>query len=516
MGKAPARQTFIPSIADLFFVTILFLLFFSEDSGLLRDGDTGYHIRAGEYIIRTRSIPEFDIFSFHTPPIPWTAHEWLSEVIMAIVHNLAGLTGIVAFFSFLLAFTTYLLFKILRSYQTDIILCTIITIFAFSSSQIHWLARPHIFSLVLMISYQYLLESWQSGKSDRLYLLPPTMLLWVNLHGGFIGGFILMGAYLVGMLVGIMSPAPPDARVAVIRKSKKLAFTIIACLAVCLINPYGYQILLFPFKLVNDRFIMDHVSEWLSPDFHKWMPFKYLLLLLIGVLAVSRKRIEATELVLILIFTNMALYSARYIPLFALVTAPILARRADEARGLIEGRPAEFLSKRSANLADIDARATGFVWPAAALLIVTAAASSGSFRHYFDAKIKPVAACEFLMKERITGNMFNNDEFGDYLIYRSDPLYKVYFDGRSDMYGAGMLREYNKVAGFQAGWEQILEKYGVTWIFFDSNSSLSRFLLKDSNWVLIYSDKVANIFVRNLPQYKPLITKYSPVKPAVF
>ncbi|HBG07425.1 MAG: hypothetical protein A2075_00900 [Geobacteraceae bacterium GWC2_58_44] len=507
------RVNAIPSIAELFFVTIFLLLFFSRRSGLLGDGDTGYHIRAGEYIIATLSIPRYDIFSIHTPAMPWTAHEWLSEVIMAVIHSAFGLTGIVAFFALLLALTTYLLFKILMIYEADILLASAVTILAFSSAQIHWLARPHVFSFLLMIICHFLLESWHRGGANRLYLLPPIMLLWVNLHGGFLGGFILLGAYLLGNLAGMLS-APPATRAAHRQKLKQLALTISACLAVSLINPYGYQILLFPFKLVSDTFIMDHVSEFLSPDFHQRMPFKYLLLLLIAIFALSRKTVEATELVIILIFTNMALYSARYIPLFALITAPILTRQATEARGQMGGRLAQFLEKRSENVARIDARATGYLWPAAALITVAVAIGSGKMQHCFDEKSKPVAATEFLLKERITGNMFNNDEFGDHLIYRSYPYYKVFFDGRSDMYGAGMLKEYRKIVNFEPGWEAILGKYHVTWIFFDSQSNFSRYLLKDSNWVLIYSDQVANIFVKNIPQYKDLIQKYRSVKPA--
>ena len=505
-------RNLIPSVADIFFVIILFCLFFSSKSGLLGDCDTGYHIRAGEYMIRTHSVPKFDIFSLHTPAIPWTAHEWLAEVIMAVIHGLYGLTGVVAFFSCLLALTTYLLFKILRSYQTDILLATAITVLVFSSSQIHWLARPHVFSFLLMITYHYLLESWHSGRMDRLYLLPPLMLLWVNLHGGFLGGFILLGAYLIGGQISMLSLAQAE-RIARLQKSKQLALTILACLAVCLLNPQGYRILLFPFKLVSNTFVMDHISEFLSPNFHEWMPFKYLLLLLIAIISLSRKTIEATELVLILTFTNMALYSARYIPLFALITAPILIRKADEARYLVGGRLADFYRKRSENVERINSRATGYLWPAIAIVVVAAATCSGEFTHHFDEHIKAVAASEFLMKERIEGNMFNDDEIGDYLIYRGYPAYKVFIDGRSDMYGTDILKKYYKVINFEKGWETILNEYRISWVFFDTDSKLSRYLLKDSNWALVYSDEVASIFVRDLPQYGKLIEKYRWVKP---
>jgi hypothetical protein len=514
-NRSFAAGYFIPSIADLLFIVVFFILFFTGKSALLGDGDTGYHIRAGEFIIKTHTIPKFDIFSLHTPPLPWTAHEWLSEVIMAVIHSFSGLTGIVAFFAFLLALTSYLLFKILRAYQTDILLTTVVAVLVLSSGGIHWLARPHVFSFLLMLICHYLLETWHCDKLNRLYLLPPIMLLWVNLHGGYLGGFILMGAYLVGNLVDLWS-APSVTRPDYALKLRQLALCIVACLALCLINPNGYRILLFPFRLVSDSFIMDHVSEFLSPDFHHWMPFKYLLLLLIMLFALSRKNLAATEIVLVLIFTNMALYSARYIPLFAIIAAPILTGKADEARRLIGGKPAEFFRKRSQIISGIDAQTAGIFWPVAALLTVALAIQSGRFPHAFDEKIKAVAACEFLMKEKVTGNMFNNDEFGDYLIYRGYPSYKVFFDGRSDMYGTALLKEYQKVAGFEPGWEEILDKYQVTWIFFDSNSKFSRYLLKDDRWALIYSDKVADIFVRNQPRYKHLIEKYRFVKQAVF
>lgn len=507
----PFQLNLLPSIADFFFIAIFFYLFFAPNSGLLEDGDTGYHIRAGQYILDTFSIPKYDIFSYHTPPLAWTAHEWLSEVVMAGIHHLLGLTGIVAFFAFLLALTNYLLFKILRLYGADILIATAVTVLVFSSSRIHWLARPHVFSFLLMLICHFLLESWHRGQADRLYLLPPLLLLWVNLHGGYLGGFILLGAYLVGCAAGAIR-APRAERAARTGKVEQLAWTGLACLAACLINPYGYKILLFPLQLTSNQYLMDHVSEFLSPNFHEWMPFKYLLLLLIAVCAVSRRGVEATELVLILGFTNMALYSARYIPLFALITAPILTRHAGEARGLVPDRMADFFSKRSANVARLDARTSLWLWPALALVMVALAIGSGKWRHSFNEKSKPVAAGEFLMKQRIAGHMFNNDEFGDYLIYRGHPQYKVFFDGRSDMYGNEVMKEYNKVVNFEPGWEAVLDKYQVTWIFYDTNSNFSRFLARDSNWVLIYSDKIASIFVKNLPENDTLLARYPSVK----
>jgi hypothetical protein len=510
MGNQPAKINLIPSVADLLFSSILLFIFFSASSGLLSDGDTGYHIRAGEHIITTLSVPKWDIFSYHTPPLPWTSHEWLAEVIMAGVHQVFGLTGIVAFFALLLASSIVFLFKVLRSYGAPTLLATAITLLACSASQIHWLARPHVFSFLLMIFWHQVLENWRSAAANRLYLLPLSMLFWVNLHGGFIVGFFFLGAYLAGSLVGMLG-APLPERNSYRVKIGQLSVTTGACLLACLCNPSGYHILFFPVKLVSDRFIMDHVTEFLSPNFHEVLSFRILLLLLVALWAVSKQKVEATELILVLCFTNMALYSARYIPLFALVMAPVLLRHSQQLAKGADGKLVQFLRKRFDNVARMDARATGYVWPALALLSVLSATVSGQMHHSFDPKIKAVAATEFLIRERIAGNMFNDDEFGDYLIYRSYPRYKVFFDGRSDMYGAEKLKEYLKITNFEPGWEGVLDKYGITWVFYKTDSSLSRFLLNRKGWVLIYSDEVASIFVKALPQYQYLTTRYHPV-----
>jgi hypothetical protein len=111
--------------------------------------------------------------------------------------------------------------------------------------------------------------------------------------------------------------------------------------------------------------------------------------------------------------------------------------------------------------------------------------------------------------------MFNNDEFGDYIIYAGWPKYKVFIDGRTDMYGASRVKEYIKVTQAQPGWENILRKYQVKWIFHDPGSPLSKILLERSDWKLIYSDKVANIFLQVLPENEFLINKFRAAKPFI-
>lgn len=483
---------------------------------LLKDCDTGFHIRIGEYILDTSSIPKYDIFSFSPPSQKWIHTSWLSDVIMALIHKAYGLTGVVIFFAFLISFIFYVLFfKIVRQYSVNIVFTTLITLTIITLSQTHLLARPHIFSWIFILIWYHVLDSFWYKQRNYLYLLPPIMLLWVNLHGSFVLGFILIAIYLLGSIINILRVIEKDLSV---RKATFLGVTAIACLLVSLINPYTYHILLYPFGLLSQKFVIDHIQEFMSPNFHEAanVVFEFLLLLAIVVFTISRKRLNSIELMLTLFFTHMALYSRRNIVYFSIIIGLILAKHAESILKESDGRLANFIKSRASNIAAIDASAKGYVWMVVAIVVVAIGASSGKIEYKFDQKKKPVAAVEFLKRETIKGNMFNNDEFGDYIIYSAYPKYKVFIDGRiGAAYDESRLKEYAKVIFSEPGWEKVIEKYAIDWIIFDTNSILSRFFAEKKEWKLIYSDKVANIFVRNIPEYQDLISKYPNVKQVI-
>jgi len=512
--RAKVGQLLVPSFGDAIFVIFFFGVTYVFGQKLLGDGDTGYHIRAGEYIINTLAIPRYDMFSFIAPPLPWTAHEWLTEVIMAALHAQFGLTGVVFFYAGLIALLYSLLFRMLRRSDGFILIAMMITLLAVLSSVMHWLARPHIFSLLLLVVWYDLLDSYHYRGVDRLYLLPLLMLLWVNLHGGFISGFILLGIYLVGNLI-LSRFGAPEEREAARRRWRRLLSITFFCLAASLVNPFGYHILLFPFKLVSDSYLMDNTEEFMSPNFHDStiVPFKLLLLMVLALLAASRQRLNIIELALMLFFVNMALFSVRYIPLFAIIAVPISTRLANRLLSESKNRGLCWLKRKDAGYAEIDAQTRGFLWPVSIIVAMVLFSAYRGVTIRFDEKLKPVAAVEFLKKERIPGNMFDNDEFGDYIIYAAWPRYRVFIDGRLDMYGAERVKEYIKIRNTEAGWESVMKKYDMNWVIFDAPSPLCRYLLGRSDWRLIYADKVANIFVRDLPIYQPLIRKYPAVKP---
>jgi hypothetical protein len=500
----------LPSIGNMVFVAVLFVLIFNSGQGLLGDGDTGYHIRTGEVILQTWEVPKQDIYSLHVPPLKWTAHEWMAEIIMATIFRLGGLTAVVVFFAFLLAITHWLLYQTLRSESKNILLCTLIIVLATATSSTHWLARPHAFSLLLTVIWCHFLDRFQYKNDHTLMYLPLLMLLWVNLHGGYFFGLVLLAIYLTANFVSSLIGRPDQLRHYRI-KAKSLFIVLVATVGVCAINPYGFEILWFPIRVTSDRFVMDRVAEFMSPNFHEVLPFKYMLLITIGMLAVSRSTLNLIEVALIILLSYMALYSGRHVSLFAIIAAPLLLRTGESIIARFPEPFLQFYRNRNRNLIAIDTSIRGYFWPAISTLFIVGLSLIGVLKYQFNDKIFPVAAVEFLKKEPITGNMFNNDEFGDYMIFTAWPNYRVFMDGRSDMYGEKFGSAYLKIANVQPGWKEILSKYDISWIIFDTYSALTTALRDQREWQPIYSDQVATIFVKKDAPHEPLLARYPAV-----
>ena len=505
----------IPSFAEILFVALFLTLALSAGPWMLMDCDTGYHIVAGDQMIEARSIPTHDIFSYRAPPPRWIAFEWLSQVIMAATHRLGGLSGVVALFAFLLALAFYTLFKTVRLSGGDLLVAITVVLLAVATSALHWLARPHVFSLLLFVFWLYLLERRRLRGAGALWPLPLTMLIWTNLHGAFLVGLALLGVHFAGQLWRAWPGRGADSMPAR-REARTLGLVTLACLAAALCNPNGYLNLVHPFRLLSSRFIMDHIGEFLSPDFHDaWtLPFKATLLLLLFLFMLTPRRAQLEEILLVLVFANLALSSQRHIPLFAIISAPVLARQLDalvaETRVGVLAR----LRARSLAYAELDGAGRGWPWIAVAALVVAVMVQRGVVDYEFDARRKPVAAARFLLSEPIPGRMFNEYEFGDYIIYSAFPRYRVFIDGRNDMYGEAAMKEYYQVKDLEPGWQQVLDRHQVSWVIFTARSPLSELLPARDDWKLIYGDKVANIFLRDTPENDALIEKYRGTRPA--
>jgi hypothetical protein len=338
------------------------------------------------------------------------------------------------------------------------------------------------------------------------------MLLWVNLHGGFISGFILILIYLIGNSLKFFL-LREGGKELYKQKTKVLILILFTCLFVSLINPYGLEVMLYPIKLISQKSIIDHIAEFQSPNFHHLLllPYKYFLLLMILVIGILKKNLDVIEILLIILFANMAFFSQRFILLFCIVVAPIFVRNAQWILNQRKSRFVDVFQKKSNDIYLVDASGSGYLWLALGILILTLAVATNRIEHKFDESRKPVEAVNFLKKVSLKGNMFNDDEFGDYIIYSAYPQYKVFIDGRVDTYGVDQFKDYMTMFYFKPGWEKIIEKYKINWIILNSDSVLSRYLMERKDWRPIYSDRVANIFVRNISENQDILRDYGDV-----
>lgn len=322
-----ARHWPVPSLSDFAFLIPIVVLFWctTEVSWLLTDSDTGWHIRTGESILSTGRVPAVDIFSFTKPESQWFAWEWLSDVLMAAVHHFAGLGGLVLASFFLLGFTSTCVYENAIEESGHRLIAIVLTALAMAASTIHWLVRPHLVTPLLAALFLWILIRVQrDGKTRWLLVLPPLTILWVNLHGGFFVGIVLLITYGLGsvaeeLLQGNGCHAWQHGR--------SYALTAAACAVASLINPYGYRLHLHVAQYLGASFYLQRISEFQSVDFHSFTAgyFETLLVLAMAAAFWHLRSGKLVQVTLLLSWSHMALFSVRNIPIFAVVAVPGVA-----------------------------------------------------------------------------------------------------------------------------------------------------------------------------------------------
>jgi hypothetical protein len=215
-----------------------------------------------------------------------------------------------------------------------------------------------------------------------------------------------------------------------------------------------------------------------------------------------------TEVILVIAFTHMALYSVRNVAIWAVIGAPILARNLPSVRGTPRVRWIELLRKKAEGIAALDQEIKSRWWPLIGISVVIFCLSLGKLNYQFPETQMPLKALKFIEQVKIPGRMFNDEPFGEHIIYRLWPRYKVFYYSRYWMFGTERLKEYLAVVRLEPGWEEVIAKHEINWFFIRAKAPLSLLLKIKGDWRLIYSDHMVNIFLRNKPANSFLIEKY--------
>jgi hypothetical protein len=474
------------------FEVYVFVFAFLVASRPLSDGDFWWHLKTGEYIARNFSIPRIDFYSFTVPGKHWVAHEWLSEVIFYLVYSRAGFNTLIFIFTVLTVLAFWVVFKrthvhpFVKGFAVLLSVWTILPTIG---------VRPRTFTLLFAAIYLALLHRFVRERQTRaIWWLVPLMIVWVNLHAGYLIGLVLIGAVIAGVVLDAWFAGEKLA--SHWPRLKTLVLVFVACLVVVNLNPQGPRIFVFPFEFFMSPVQQDQIVDWLSPDFHQreLLPLLLLIVLSIAALALSPKRVRPSELLLYLATLYMTLKSNRHMAIFALIAGPMLADYAqqwlDTTRfARIFGQSQSTTSRRRKVIFNVI-----LLLPLIACLIkLKSVIYSPPTQEHVGVPLNAVA---YLKENGITGNTFTDPNiWGGYLIWET-PANPVYIDGRIDMYGDAFMREYLGIIHGITRWQEPFDKYGVQVAIVSPTAVLRLQLEESAQWQQVYHDEMAVVFIR--------------------
>lgn len=487
---AERRQWLVPSVQVVLFALVFWQALFFMPQMLNADGDLPRHLAVGEYILQTAQIPTRDIFSHTLNGAPLVPHEWLSEVLFATAHRVSGLNGVAWLTALVIALTYTALTYILRDLGVRALVALGGAYAASVVGALHQLPRPHIFTTLFFTLFLLVLERYRrTGNWRALIWLLPLMVVWANAHGAFLFGFILVALYAAGALLE--------------RNRQRLVELIGltgALFVISLINPFGLTLWTHAFAATRVSYIVNITSEYQSPDFHglNTLPFLALLLFSLALGWRAQQKLGWTEIILLCAWTAFALYTARNIPLYAQVALIVLAPIADCELDAAFPR----IGRAVAGFEPAAQVARGEVWGVVIVAVLIALEANGAALdvwrkgNVFDAHVFPIAAVDALKENLPAGKMFNEFNWGGYLLYRLWPQEQVFIDGQTDFYGEALTRKYVRAINGEAGWEQVLREYDARWVIIPPTRPLADRLENSANWLLKYQDETAKVWVR--------------------
>lgn len=455
------------------------------------DSDLGRHLTLGQIILDTHQIPTRDLLSFTKAGQPRPPYEWLAQVLFATVCRLLNLDGVVILIGIILALTFAFVYNDGAQRSNLPLLSLIIALWAAAASSLHWLTRPHIFSFLFLAIWIYGLERIRTNKNLQLWLFPLLMLIWANTHGGFVFGFLALGAYFAGWLTDSWRKSTT------LSVGRNLLIAGTTSLLASIVTPDFWHNWEAVFNN-NSAYILSHTTETMPPDFAApavW-PFAGLLAFALVLLLLHWKQASASHILLLAGLATASLLMTRNIPLFAIAAAPILTEWA--------GKTISFIShwmKVEEAFVKIEESLLGFLWPILVVVLATGFFVYHNMKtrisfYQFDPQVFPIQATDWIQSHPISGNMFNDFNWGGYLLYRLWPDQRVFVDSQSDFYGEAFLRQYSNIDSGAPNWDVELTQYNVNWIIVPRDAGLASIASESMDWKIVYQDPVAIIFER--------------------
>jgi hypothetical protein len=451
------------------------------------DPDMWWHMRTGQVIWNTHTIPRTDLFSYTTHHHAWVPHEWLSQVTIYGAYRLGGYSGLMLFlcgFSAAMLIAGYLLCSIYAG-NAKIGLLGALTIWFFSTSGTA--IRPQLIGYLLLV-LELLILHLGSTRNPRWFLcLPPLFAIWVNCHGSFLLGLtlviLLLGCSFLNLHIGLLNTLAWSRNA---RRSCGFALALSA--AALFLNPVGIQQILYPLEtMLRLPMNLSQVQEWQPLVVGTPRGAGLLLILVCIVLLVICRRAElfSHEVVLLAAGTWLALSHQRMTFVFGILAAPVVSRLCASAWD-------DYDAERDHPIANA-------VLVTASFLLAFAAFPSRAALAKQVEEHNPAKAVAFLNTHPLPGHMLNDWTYGGYLIWAA-PQHPVFIDGRGDVFEwTGVLNDFGAWATLQSDPRMLLEKYQIDYCLLARDAPMSHVMPLLPGWKMAYSDDMAVIFVRDRP-----------------
>ncbi len=474
-------------------MSVILVLFIGPE----QDPDFWWHLRVGRWMVENGMLPSTDIFTFTVTNHVWTDHEYLTEVLMWLTYSRLGLTVLVLAFGLLTWGGFWLMYR--QVARLPFVFVGLgLAIGAVAGSPI-WGPRAQMITFALSCLELYWLHGYLSGRSRALNFFPLVMVLWANLHGGWVIGFAWLGVALAAELfMWAWEQDNPAHRMHV----RRLAVITAASVFAVAVTPHLLSLYPYPFQTQGSVAQQRLIVEWFSPDFHQiyLRPFEAMVFLLIGGFALRRPTLYEFLLTAIALF--LALQSVRNIALFVAATTPVLINTYGSWWR-------EYVAARKWTIT-LPPRPLFAVVTAIVLMVIIGTTAlrvssevSASRQQQVDATTYPVAAAGWLAAHPDVGtHMYNQYGWGGYLAFRFYPEKnrQVFIFGEAALMGDPLLNDYEDVQTLRPDWKQILDRYGVDYVVYNKGEALSNVLATQPEWTLVYQDSVAVIYVRALPK----------------
>lgn len=443
---------------------------------VFNDGDTLWHIRAGEWMLAHLAVPRVDVFSYTAAGWPWVTHEWLAEVLLALVYRAGGWSGVMALTAGAMGLTAGLLSRHLRYFAPPKVALPLLVL-ALACLLPSLLARPHLLAFPCLEFWCASLLIARARDAAPSPWLLPLMTLWANLHGGFMVGVVLVAifgleaAWQAGAAWGVQAR----------RWGLFLAGTILAAL----LTPHFLEGLLFPFQLLGLHGL-DHITEWKPASVGLLSPFVVSVLLLLYLGASGRIRMPLYRALLLTGVVFAAFHHARNEQLFAIIGALLIASSASFA-GAGTAAPLPRLA---------GFRVPRFVVPAlsAVALLALAVRLAVPFVRQ-DSPVYPATALAHVPAKLRALPVLNGYGIGGYLIFAG---VRPFIDGRADLYGGKFLHTYLEAdRPDPAVLDRVLRRYRIAWAIFPPHDGALMLLDRRPGWRRLYTGKYAVVDVRD-------------------